>query len=247
MEALEKYGGEVAPDTDFAMLSSSTFVESTDIFGGVFSIDTTTDDMIESVDSEKPVMQVCSTMTTRSMNPEDSRTTTTTLVKLRANESIDADSRRRKKQQAVLRTTVYTCAFCPKTWSSQFALNRHENSHTGTTQFECNECNKLFKQESNLKVHVDSVHAKLKHTCPICCDSLSSAANLIHHLNKTHATELGVHCDLCNTWMRGDLVRHQTTTSCINNTHIAHEKRKAAIDSLFEFTEDDAVNALSAL
>jgi uncharacterized Zn-finger protein len=173
----------------------------------------------------------------------------TSPPKIEDSETIGGNIRRgsRKKQQATLRFRFvgFNCSFCPKTWQSAYALRRHENSHTGNKPFSCIECIQTFSQEANLKVHFESVHANIKYSCPICFDMLSSVANLNHHVTLTHAEFLQTYCDKCNTWMRGDLSRHQATTLCTKNGEIEKKNRTDRLNSvLLTIEEDEAVNAM---
>lgn len=151
----------------------------------------------------------------------------------------------RKKQQAVPRFAGHQCSFCSKTWESAYAMRRHETSHTGNKPFVCDQCPRTFSQEANLKVHVESIHTMTKYACPICFQMLSSASCLSHHVKKTHATCLGTYCDQCNTWMRGDLPRHQATDTCKKNRVVQKndvaDRMKLA---LWSIEEDEVADAM---
>jgi predicted RNA-binding Zn-ribbon protein involved in translation (DUF1610 family) len=136
------------------------------------------------------------------------------------------------------RTASFRCSFCPKMWDSVYALERHENSHTGNKPYKCPECGQRFSQGPNLKVHVESIHEKTTHMCLICFKFLSTAINLNHHMTKTHAVSLRVQCSRCETWMRGDLNRHQTTALCKRKQGTIQAEREARVQSLFSACEE---------
>jgi DNA-directed RNA polymerase subunit RPC12/RpoP len=109
---------------------------------------------------------------------------------------------------------IYTCFECEKKFTSGYALDRHKHTHTGNKPYKCNQCDKAFNQEANLNVHITSVHNKTKYQCHICFKLISSLTNLNHHISKTHGVKPKIHCSLCDTYMRGDLARHQANKIC---------------------------------
>ena len=154
---------------------------------------------------------------------------------------VDVSMGLRKKQKAVPRFIGHECSFCFKIWKSAYAMRRHENSHTKNKPFSCDECSQSFSQEANLKVHVESIHGMIKHSCPICSKMLSSASSLYHHVRKTHATCLGTYCNRCNTWMRGDLLRHQESPLCKTNEVVEKKNVKDRLNSILWSIEEEEV------
>ena len=109
---------------------------------------------------------------------------------------------------------VIHCFECDKTFTSTFSLDRHMNTHNGNNKaYKCYQCGQDFAQEVNLKIHIESVHDKTKYPCPICHKLISSLSNMSHHINKTHGKP-NVHCIKCDSYMRGDLTRHQASGAC---------------------------------
>ena len=108
---------------------------------------------------------------------------------------------------------TFICSTCEKRFISGYALSRHMHTHTGRKPYQCEKCDKGFAQEANLKVHIQSIHNKLTHPCPICFKSISTKTNLNHHM-KTHEYFPKVYCDRCDTYMKGDLSRHQQSKIC---------------------------------
>ncbi|KAJ1467103.1 hypothetical protein T484DRAFT_1756113 [Baffinella frigidus] len=255
-----EYMGTIAPDSDFAIPPdsdfaiphdgfSNTFSGNIGILNGILSCYDTTEHVIPenpSTLATTATRSVPSSVTTRS-NGNGSRIAAKTVIHAEGPKTEEVGVRKgsRKKQKATRRVMVYTCSFCPKTWPSAYAVERHENSHTGNKPFACEICPKRFSQEANLKVHFEAVHNQVKHWCPVCFETLSSAANLNHHLSKTHAEYLGVHCERCDTWMRGDLARHQTTAVCSKKKAVIQKNEIVHLNSMLASIEEDEVaNAL---
>ena len=120
------------------------------------------------------------------------------------------------KMVATKSTRGIQCLVCYSMWPSASALRRHMFSHSGEKLFPCLLCDDhrggtAFSQKSNLKAHVECVHNFKKYTCDICMEEMSSKGNLSHHLDKTHS-DFMVYCYECDTWMRGGMVRHKTTS-----------------------------------
>lgn len=259
-----EYMGSVAPDTDFTIKNDEMFPGNINPFEDIFhendSVYTSDSSscgpkqgMVKPVSSseETTTVQLSSSsytntrpQTTRPKNI-DGRVVTNPIL-----DNIQKPNRKGKrvKQRLTMpaQPVYYTCSVCSTTWLSVYALKRHERSHSGDKPFKCTECPQAFSQEVNLRVHIEAIHDKLKHSCPICLEPLSSSANLAHHLKKTHADYLGVYCSRCETWMRGDLVRHQETNVCEKKSRAIQNKTTAsAIKSMLEtIEEDDVANAL---
>jgi hypothetical protein len=111
-----------------------------------------------------------------------------------------------------------TCHMCEISLVDKAKFYAHLLDHSVGKHYRCLCCNKMFTQLINMKSHFKAVHLRIKYPCSICGVQLSSQTNLSHHKTKTHAP-IGkkgkmIHCTLCDTYMRGDLARHQATKHC---------------------------------
>ena len=57
---------------------------------------------------------------------------------------------------------IFSCDFCPKTFSNKKSLQNHRGIHKGRTT--CSVCQNIFSSVSNLNTHMRSAHGEISNS-----------------------------------------------------------------------------------
>jgi len=105
------------------------------------------------------------------------------------------------------------CPECPKTFSLQCRLKKHQLSHKGQNKLSCSICSKLLSKDS-YKKHLKGHRGEKPFLCDVCGDCFTTNSCLtthrrshsvpvqenkvIHNLHGTGKLEATAHCELCD-------------------------------------------------
>ncbi|XP_023021185.2 uncharacterized protein [Leptinotarsa decemlineata] len=90
----------------------------------------------------------------------------------------------------------FHCKICPKSFSLNSGLRRHEKTHSGEKPFQCQVCLKFFAHSRNLMIHERSHSDQKPFQCEICLKSFNQRVHLkLHELN--HTGEKPFKCKIC--------------------------------------------------
>ncbi|XP_072280317.1 uncharacterized protein [Pyxicephalus adspersus] len=105
---------------------------------------------------------------------------------------------------------LYSCLECDKTFVSSLQMQNHLTVHT--QPFQCSECGKRFSQNTNLKVHYRTHTGEKPYICSECGKSFGDQSNLNKHL-KIHSGVKNISCSECGKqfYRHSHLVSHQLT------------------------------------
>ena len=80
----------------------------------------------------------------------------------------------------------FKCDQCDKSFTRQFFLKTHQETHAKATLFKCDQCPKTFWMKSYLRTHVRMIHEKHRpHKCDTCPEAFVYKRDLIKHA-KSH-------------------------------------------------------------
>lgn len=92
----------------------------------------------------------------------------------------------------------YSCSLCDRTYSTKFALRRHEYYHLGNNSFTCDLCHRRFTRKDTLALHMRT-HSGTEYVvkCPECPKTFKHNHDLGYHKNRAHTLAKPYACDVC--------------------------------------------------
>ncbi|CAF3762989.1 unnamed protein product [Rotaria socialis] len=111
------------------------------------------------------------------------------------------------KPERKLSTLV--CEKCKATFSSAYALRKHQRVHTRDKPFSCDFCESKFSQWGNLRHHIQRHLGISPYACPYCKKTFIAPCKLEVHI-RGHLDERPYVCDRCQATFRcnDDLRKH---------------------------------------
>ncbi|XP_075697512.1 uncharacterized protein LOC142663094 [Rhinoderma darwinii] len=101
-----------------------------------------------------------------------------------------------KHQRAHRRSQSIICSDCGKSFAKNSMYIRHQRSHTGEKPFSCSECGKSFSVSAHLITHQRIHTGEKPFVCSDCGKSFNQKASLIKH-RRTHTGEKPFVCADC--------------------------------------------------
>lgn len=98
-------------------------------------------------------------------------------------------------EHKVVHETMYECANCEFTCSSEAVIKTHMISHEETRSFPCAECDKSYKSLKWLQNHCKKSHGK-HYKCDVCSEEFEEATSLSNH-SLLHTSEDNFKCEAC--------------------------------------------------
>ncbi|XP_072300171.1 uncharacterized protein [Eucyclogobius newberryi] len=92
---------------------------------------------------------------------------------------------------------LYECSVCPKRCSTESALLKHVQLHTGENPNTCVVCKKTFNQANHLKTHMRIHTGEKPYSCSICHKAFGQKGTLDVHW-RTHTGERPFSCFFCH-------------------------------------------------
>ncbi|CAF0943285.1 unnamed protein product [Adineta steineri] len=101
------------------------------------------------------------------------------------------------------------CEKCKATFSSAYALRKHQRVHTRDKPFSCDFCGSKFSQWGNLRHHIQRHLGISPYACPYCKKTFIAPCKLEVHI-RGHLDERPYVCDRCQATFRcnDDLRKH---------------------------------------
>ncbi|CAF1680429.1 unnamed protein product [Adineta ricciae] len=101
------------------------------------------------------------------------------------------------------------CEKCKATFSSAYALRKHQRVHTRDKPFSCDFCGSRFSQWGNLRHHIQRHLGISPYACPYCKKTFIAPCKLEVHI-RGHLDERPYVCDRCQATFRcnDDLRKH---------------------------------------
>ncbi|UJR10068.1 hypothetical protein I4U23_014290 [Adineta vaga] len=102
-----------------------------------------------------------------------------------------------------------SCEKCKATFSSTYALRKHQRVHTRDKPFSCDFCESKFSQWGNLRHHIQRHLGISPYACPYCKKTFIAPCKLEVHI-RGHLDERPYVCDRCQATFRcnDDLRKH---------------------------------------
>lgn len=101
-----------------------------------------------------------------------------------------------KHQKAHKRSQAIICSDCGKSFTKNSMFIRHQRIHTGEKPYSCSDCGKCFSVSAHLITHQRIHTGEKPFTCSDCGKSFNQKASLIKH-RRTHTGEKPFVCADC--------------------------------------------------
>ncbi|CAF0876719.1 unnamed protein product [Didymodactylos carnosus] len=107
------------------------------------------------------------------------------------------------------KVSTLVCERCKATFSSAYALRKHQRVHTRDKPFSCDFCGSKFSQWGNLRHHIQRHLGISPYACPYCKKSFIAPCKLEVHI-RGHLDERPYVCERCQATFRcnDDLRKH---------------------------------------
>ena len=99
--------------------------------------------------------------------------------------------------------TTFKCPVCPKDFSTQIFLFKHQSSEHKMKPFECTQCTAKFSRNWTLKKHTIVLHLGQEYlkdkyaSCTECNKMLFNKWELRRHMKQNHPSKNTLHCRTC--------------------------------------------------